>query len=134
MMSRYSPVIILSLLCVLAPPARAEQVIREFSGSRTTNTAEFDVRAPWIVDWYITGELSRVVAVDISLFNAATGAYEGKIVQTKTAGDGVRLINESGRFYFRIDATMMDWRLKVIQLTKEEAERYTPKSKNLLDH
>jgi len=133
MFNRFNRAIILALLCGLAPVAHAERLIREFSGNGTTNTAEFDVEAPWIVDWYVTGELSRVVAVDISLFDAGTGAYEGKIVQTKTAGDGVRLFKKAGRYYFRVDATMMDWRLKVIQLTPEEAEQYTPKSKSLLD-
>jgi len=120
------------LLC-LAPAARAEQVIAKFSGSRSTNTAEFDVQAPWIVDWRVTGELSEVVAVEVSLVNAATGAYDGRVIQTKTAGNGVKLFNQSGRYYLRVDATMMNWSLKVIQLTKEEAKLYTPKSKSLLD-
>lgn len=125
--------IFFSLLCSLAPAAHAEELITQFSGSRSSDTAEFDVRAPWIVDWRVSGELSRVVAVDVSLFNAGTGAYEGKVLQTKTAGNGVRLFNDSGRYYFRVDAMMMNWTLKVIQLSKEEAGQYTPKSNNILD-
>ncbi len=115
------------------PAARAEQLIKQFSGGRSTNTAEFEVKAPWIVDWRVTGELSRVVAVDVSLIDASTGVYQGRVIQTKTAGNGVKLFNESGRYYFRVDATMMNWTLKVIQLTSEEAKSYTPKSKSLLD-
>jgi len=133
MIDRIFPAMFLSVLCGLATPARAERLIEEFSGSRAMNTAEFDVLAPWIVDWHVSGELSRVVAVDVSLFNASSGAYEGKIVQTKIAGDGVRLFSEGGRYYFRVDATLMNWRLKVIELTKEEAGLYTPKSRSLLD-
>jgi len=133
MISRLIPVITAALLFSLPPAARAEQLIKEFSGSRSTNTAEFDVKAPWIVDWRVTGELSRVVAVDVSLVDASTGAYQGRVIQTKTAGNGVKLFNESGHYYFRVDATMMNWKLKVIQLTKEEAKSYTPKSKSLLD-
>jgi hypothetical protein len=133
MISRFFLVIIAALLFSVAPAARAEQLIKEFSGSRSTNTVEFEVQAPWIVDWRVSGELSKAVAVDVSLLRAATGAYEGRVIQTKYAGNGVKLFNESGRFYFRVDATMMNWTLKVIQLTKEEAKLYTPKSKSILD-
>ncbi len=133
MNNRLYLVMISALLLSLAPAAHAEQLIQEFSGSGTTNTAEFEVQAPWILDWRVGGEESRVVAVDISLIDANTGAYEGKVLQTKNPGNGVRLFNEGGRYYFRIDATLMDWTLKVIQLTKEEAEQYKPKSKSLLD-
>ena len=133
MINRIYAVVIAALLCGFAPAARAEQLITQFSCSHSVNTAEFDVRAPWIVDWRVTGELSRVVAVDVALINAGTGAYEGKVLTTKIAGNGVKLFSESGRYYFRVDATMMNWTLKVIQLSKEEAAQYTPKSKSLLD-
>lgn len=133
MCHRSSLAILFSLLCSLAPGANAEDLITQFSGSSDSNTPEFDVRAPWIVDWRVSGELSRVVAVEVALFNAGTGAYEGMVLKTKTAGNGVRLFNDSGRYYFRVNATMMNWTLKVIQLSKEEAEQYTPKSNNILD-
>lgn len=133
MYHRSSLAILFSLLCSVAPAVNAEELITQFSGSRDSNTAEFDVRAPWIVDWRVSGELSRVVAVEVALFNAGSGAYEGMVLQTKTAGNGVRLFNDSGRYYFRVNASMMNWSLKVIQLSKEEAEQYTPKSNNILD-
>lgn len=133
MCHRSSLAILFSLLCSLAPAANAEELITQFSGSSSSNTAEFDVRAPWIVDWRVSGELSRVVAVEVALFNSATGAYEGMVLKTKTAGNGVRLFNDSGRYYFRVNASMMNWSLKVIQLSKKEAEQYTPKSNNILD-
>jgi hypothetical protein len=134
MFHRISIAIILALCCSLSPLARAEQLVQEFSGSSSSTTQDFEVRAPWILDWRVSGELSEVVAVDVALVNAATGAYEGRVLQTKNAGNGVRLFNQGGRFYLRVDATMMNWKLKVIQLTKEEAEQYTPKSNSMLDH
>ena len=30
---------------------QAEELVREFSGSRTTETVEFQVKAPWLIDW-----------------------------------------------------------------------------------
>jgi len=118
---------------VLPPGAQAEELIKEFKGSRSTNTLEFEVRDPWIVDWRITGDANEMTAVDVGLFNAATGVHEGSVVQRKMPSNGVVMFNQSGRFYFRVDATLLNWTLKVIQLTKEEAEAYTPKSNHLLD-
>jgi len=121
------------LLCSMSFHAAAEELINTFKGSRSANTSEFEVQAPWILDWRVTGDLSEDVAVDVALFNAGTGAYEGIALRTKSAGNGVRLFEQSGRFYFRVDATFMNWTLKVIELTPEEAAQYTPKSKHLLD-
>lgn len=129
------PILILvaALVAGFSTCASAETVIGTWSGDRSQSTPEFEVRAPWILDWRVTGDLSQVVAVDVSLMNAATGAHEGSVLQTKAAGNGVRLFDQSGRFYFRVDSTLMGWTLKVIQLTREEAEAYTPKSNHLLD-
>lgn len=118
---------------LLSLSAQAEELIKEFKGSRSTNTLEFEARDPWIVDWRITGDANEMTAVDVGLFNAATGVHEGSVVQRKMPSNGVVMFNQSGRFYFRVDATLLNWTLKVIQLTKEEAEAYTPKSNHLLD-
>lgn len=122
------------LSAILLPmAAQAEELIKEFKGSRSTNTLEFEVRDPWILDWRISGDANEMTAVDVALFNAATGAHEGTVLKRKMPSNGVILFNQSGRFYFRVDATLMNWTLKVIQLTKEEAEAYTPKSNHVLD-
>jgi len=106
---------------------RAEELIREFSGSRSTETAEFEVKAPWLIDWRVNSEFPSSMGISVSLAYGVTGYYAGKVFKTKTPGNGVRLIQESGRFKFKVDAAVADWTLKVIQLTPEEAEQYTPK-------
>ena len=108
---------------------RAEELIREFSGSRSTETAEFEVKAPWLIDWRVNSEFPSSMGISVSLAYGVTGYYAGKVFKTKTPGNGVRLIQESGRFKFKVDAAVADWTLKVIQLTPEEAEQYTPKEK-----
>jgi len=133
MINRFYPAVLFALLLSQAPAACAKELIKQFSGDRSTNTAEFEVRSPWIMDWLVTGEPSRMVAVDVSLINADTGAYEGEVLRTKTAGNGIRLFKQGGHFYFRVNATMMNWTLKVIQLTNEEAERYTPKRQSSMN-
>ena len=80
------------------------------------------------MDWLVSGEPGQYEVVDIALVNADTGAFEGVAVRSKTAGNGVRLFDQSGRFYFRVDASMMNWKIKVVQLTPEEAEQYRPKT------
>ena len=115
------------LLGVAAQDVNAERQIAQFSGSSNGNTADFEVRAPWIMDWLVSGEPGQYEVVDIALVNANSGMFEGVAVRSKTAGNGVRLFDQSGRFYFRVDASMMNWRIKVIQLTPEEAEQYKPK-------
>jgi len=130
MINRFYLAIFFALLVSQAPAAHAKELIQQFTGSRSTNTAEFDVRAPWILDWRVTGELGRVTAVDASLIDADTGAYKGEVLRTKNAGNGVRLFNQGGHYYFRVNSTLMNWTLKVIQLTQKEAEEYTPKYKS----
>ena len=125
--------IFLGSLMLLPLEVHAEELVQEFKGSRSTTTLEFEVQSPWILDWRLTGDPSEVTAVGVSLFNAVTGVHEGMVVKQKIPGNGVRLIDQSGRFYFRVDATLLNWTLKVIQLTEEEAKAYTPKSNHMLD-
>lgn len=119
-------------LCIAAQEINAELQIAEFSGSSNGNTAEFEVRAPWIMDWTVSGEPGQYDVVDIALVNAKTGAFEGVAVKSKTAGNGVRLFEQGGRYYFRVAASMMNWRIKVLQLTPEEARKYSPKTQDSL--
>lgn len=120
-----------SLLLVTGgvPAAHAEELVRQFSGSRSMETAEFEVQAPWLIDWRVNSDFPSSMGIAVSLAYGVTGYYAGKVFKTKRPGNGVRLINESGRFKFKVDAAITDWSLKVIQLTPEEAEKYTPKEK-----
>jgi hypothetical protein len=72
------------------------------------------------------------MGISVVLRNA-NGAYEGLVVKTKAPGNGVRLVQEGGRYSFKVDATIAKWTLKVEQLTREEAEMYTPKTESLID-
>ena len=38
---------------------RPESLVREFSGSQSTTTSEFEVKAPWILDWRINSNYGR---------------------------------------------------------------------------
>ena len=90
-------------------------------------TAEFVVRAPWILDWRVNSDYQGSLAIEISLVDATTGFHSGLILQTKRPGNGVRLFNKSGKYRFRVSSSLARWSLKVEQLTRAEAELYTPR-------
>lgn len=120
------------LLAVLAGlavtiSASAEQQIAEFTGSGNQNTAVFEVKAPWILDWRINSDYNKMISFDLDLVDGTTGILQGNILQAKALGNGVRMFNSSGKYRFRINASFIRWHLKVIQLTPEEAEAYTPR-------
>lgn len=115
-------------LCCFSSAALSKELIREFKGSSSKTTAEFEVRAPWIIDWRVTGDYPGQMALNVNLVKAKTGEYVGKVTTTKYVSDGVRLIDESGTFQFQVNATLIrGWTLRVEQLTRQEAELYKPK-------
>jgi hypothetical protein len=120
--------VVLALLCCFAGTASSKELIQEFKGSESKTTTEFEVQAPWIVDWRTQGDYPGQMAVEINLLSP-TGEYLGKIARTKYVDDGVRLFNESGHFVLQVNSSLASWTLRVEQLTKEEAEAYKPKEK-----
>ncbi|MDX1459577.1 MAG: hypothetical protein R3348_00790 [Xanthomonadales bacterium] len=125
--SRCGGVLLLAAMLGLSVPAQAGEVVREFNGSRSTDTPEFEVRAPWILDWRVVGEYPRTMAVEVSLVEAGSGVHVGNVLRTKWPGNGVRLFDEGGRYHFQVISNLAEWSLKVEQLSPEEAEAYTPR-------
>jgi len=118
---------VFTVLFGFAINASSKELIREFKGSGSKATAEFEVKAPWIVDWRVYGDYPGQMAVNVELVRSPLGEYMGKIVTTKYVDNGVKLFNEGGRYRFQVNATLADWTLRVEQLTREEAEAYKPK-------
>jgi len=117
----------LALATSLPATAVAEQLLREFRGERSTETAEFEVEAPWLIDWRVNSDYADSMGFDVELLSAPSGVHAGRVVKTKQRGSGLRLVDEGGRFRFKIQSALAYWTIKVIQLTPEEAEAYTPK-------
>ena len=120
------------ILLGLAPAAPAAELVRQFSGDRSTETVEFEVKAPWLIDWRVNSDFPDSMGVEVTLVNDS-GAYEGRVFKTKRPDNGVRLMQESGRYFFKVESTVSSWTLKVQQLSAEEAEQYTPKPQSPLD-
>ena len=107
--------------------AGAEKLLREFSGTASAITSEFEVEGPWLLDWRVNSSYSQFMAVDIILLDGKTGFQIGRIKHKKEPDNGVRLFDSSGRFKLRIDSSHTRWQVKIIEITPAEAELYTPK-------
>lgn len=127
MMKRILACLLLIGLTTASTPLIAEKLLRDFSGSRSQYTASFPANDPWLIDWRITSPNPRAINISITLIDARTDSLAGRVVQTAREGDGLRLMNESGVFRFRVDAREADWAIKVIQLNRDEARLYKPK-------
>jgi len=114
------------LLLAVSFASSAEEMVAEFQGTGNRTTAEFAVDAPWILDWRINSDYNKMVSFDLDLVDARTGMLQGVVVRSKALGNGVRMFNSSGRYRFRINGSFIRWHLKIKELTREEAERYTP--------
>ncbi len=126
--TRYCTPGVAALLLILAGvSASAEELVAEFKGNGNRTTAEFKVQGPWILDWRINSDYTRMLAFDLDLVDGRTGVLKGNVLRTKNLGNGVRLFNQSGSYRFRINGSFIDWHLKVKELTPAEAELYTPK-------
>ena len=131
-MQRLFPILVALAVLELAGEAQAGNLVRQFSGDRSTQTAEFEVEAPWLIDWRVNSDFPSSMGISVALLNAS-GAYEGIVLKTKAPGNGVRLMEQGGRYSLKVDSTVTRWFLKVEQLTPAEAELYTPKTNGVLD-
>lgn len=120
-------VTLIVLLMLAAAQAEAEQVVKDFSGTRDTTTPQFTVEGPWLLDWRLDGDYSAMVALEISLVEARGGRHVGRVLRTQRKGNGIKLFQDSGTYQLRISSTLARWRVKIIQVTEEEAALYTPR-------
>jgi len=125
---------LLSCLILLgtALSVSSAELVQTFSGSGSTTTREFEVEAPWILDWRVNSDYQKSMAIEVHLVDGATGFQEGLVLKTRFPGNGVRLFKESGTYRLRISSTLSDYILKIEELTEEEAELYTPARQPLL--
>lgn len=122
--------LLMVVLLAVATPADAKTRVAEFKGTGNTTTAIFRVESPWILDWRLDGDFDQLVGLEITLIEARTSRHVGRVLYTKRRGNGVKLFNTSGLYQLRISSTLARWTVRIEQLTREEAEMYTPKAAN----
>lgn len=120
--------IIFSFFLLLAATAGSAGVVQEFSGTSSVTTADFEVDAPWILDWRVNGDFPAMLGLQVTLINAKNGTHVGQVVKVSDrAADGVSLFNQGGRYRIRVDSTLARWNIKIEEISKDEAKLYTPK-------
>ena len=107
----------------------AEILIRDFKGSQSITTSEFDVSSPWLIDWRVNSNYKENMALEVSLVDAKTGFLVGRIFKTKYAGNGVKIFNDRGRYRLRISSSFTNWNFKIKEITISEAESYSVKAR-----
>src|SRR5210317_2322623 len=80
------------------PPVFSKELVSEFKGSESRVTAEFEVKAPWIIDWRTNGDYPGSMGIQVSLLSSPGDEYLGKVVSTKYVDNGVKLFEEGGRY------------------------------------
>ena len=118
------------ILLFAAQPAHAKTRVAEFKGEGNTTTAIFRVESPWILDWRLDGDFDQLVGLEITLVEARNGRHLGRVLYTKRRGNGVKLFHTAGLYQLRVSSTLARWTVRIDQLTREEAELYTPKAQN----
>ncbi|MBT8110373.1 MAG: hypothetical protein KJO27_06580 [Gammaproteobacteria bacterium] len=127
-MRLFLPAVILSsLLLGTSPSSVAADRVKEFRGTGNTTTAIFRVESPWLLDWRLDGDYDQMIALEITLVEAKTGRHVGRVLHTKRKGNGVKLFKSAGLYQLRVSSSLARWTIKIDQLTREEAELYTPK-------
>ncbi len=119
--------LVLLALCCIGVSVQSQGVIVEFQGSNNTTTREFEVQAPWIMNWRVTGNYTNSVGFELMLLDGKTRVHKGVILRLRRTGNGVKLFNESGSYRFRISSGLANWHLKVEEISEEEAKLYTPR-------
>ena len=74
---------ILIFLLLASLQASAADTVKEFRGTGNTTTAVFKVDSPWLLDWRLDGDFPQMVALDITLIEAPSGRYVGRVLRTK---------------------------------------------------
>ncbi len=128
-MNRFLVIFLVFTATCFSSAASSKELIVEFKGSSSKSTGSFEVKAPWIVDWRVSGDYPGQMAVNVNLATAPLNEHVGKIVTTKYVDNGVKLFTEGGKFMFKVDSSLANWTLRVEQLTREEAATYKPKEK-----
>jgi hypothetical protein len=124
-------VVMLRMLSVIAvllgvfATASARPVIHEFSGRSQDMTGPFEASSPWMVTWQTRHEGGSPVLnrFEVHLHDAATDDFLGVVTLSYGSGTGDVLIEQSGRFRFRVLGYSDGWSLRVRPISQEEADR-----------
>lgn len=110
---------LLAMSCAMA--AIAEPPRFTFTGSGTGLTPEFEMDAPWLIDWRADSEFPRVTTIEFRLQDARSGQLLGIINQAEGSARGLKLLDDVGRFRVQVNAEDVSWKIDIMQVSGERA-------------
>jgi hypothetical protein len=120
------PGLITAMLFCTTPLMATEVVVREFRGLGQTETEAFYVLSPWLVEWWSRPQTAidhKPAHLEVYLYDASKNEFVGRVAEHAGVGHGEMLIEQGGRFRFRVHGQATHWELKVIKIDEEFAER-----------
>jgi len=122
-MRQHSYVLIALLVAPLAAVgAEPETPIAKFSGNDNEQTAAFDVKAPWLLDYEVDSEFPDLATTTIRLEDA-TDQTIGTVAAFRGTGHGLKLFRKSGRYRLNITGETTNWRIEILEISEAWAKR-----------
>lgn len=107
----------------LGAASYAETVLETFEGAGPGTTPVFEATGPWRVDWEAKSDHPLLSAFYSNLYDAEKSRYLGFITQILGTGSGSKLIRHSGKFRIGVSGNDVEWKLRIVELSEEEAAR-----------
>ncbi len=102
--------------------AETDVPIAKFSGHNSEQTAEFDVKAPWLVDFEVNSEFPDLATTVIRLEDDSDQTL-GTAAAFRGTGRGLKLFRTSGRYRLDITSETTDWRIEISEISETWAKR-----------
>jgi len=108
---------------VFAAIAGAEPGSVKFSGHDSSTTKDFEVRAPWLLDWQVKSEFPELATFVLRLEDAASGQLLGIVTDFAGTGRGLKLFRKSGSFRLETIGQNADWSVEITEISEAWADR-----------
>lgn len=109
------------LVACSAPLLAADTDRIRFDGEGNGQTATFEMKGPWLLDWKIQSEAPLLAVFEMRLHDATTNEYLGTLVELHGVGSGLKLFEEAGAFRISVAARNVAWALQVSEVSGEKA-------------
>ena len=115
-----------SIVFLVAPltvaSAETDVPIAKFSGHNSEQTVEFDVKAPWLVDFEVNSEFPDLATTVIRLEDTSDQTI-GTVAGFRGTGRGLKLFRTSGRYRLDIASETTEWRIEITEISEAWANR-----------
>ena len=136
MFTRFTLVLILSLIAASGAAWSAEGTAIRLTGDNSGLTDAFDMDGPWLLDWSVRGKsglpcnfaiwggdeaAGQPCNFEMRLVDERSGEHIGTIAQLEGTGRGFKLFEQPGRYRVDVVAQNVIWEFLVTPIDKQTA-------------